>query len=161
MLGQAPGFDLVKEQFQQRLFNLGDGFAFDGCCRGICVPPPAQAGGNIPHVNLRYSTTGHDVDLVLHLCDGKNGIDILHFDHFMNQKSKVGYILIICHAGKHHLDTVDVITGGCLDHIVQNGHLFGTDFPGDEVGYHVEVGALGEEKGSRLEVFFSGGWECE
>jgi len=161
MFGQTPGFDLGIQQLQQSLLYLGNGFAFYGGCRGIGMSPSTQACDNIPHVDFGYSTAGHDVNLIFHLCDGKYGVNILHLNHFMNQKSKVGYILVGCYTGEYHLDAVDRITVGCLDHIVQDCHLLRADFPRNEVGYHVEVGTLGKKKSSGRKVFFRGGWKCE
>ena len=64
-------------------------------------------------------------------------------------------------AGQDHLDAPHVEAGGVFQEVVEEGHLLGVQLPGDDLGDHVEVGPLAEEKGAGFKILGRGGSKGE
>ena len=116
-----------------------------------------QCAEDCADIDFAGSAACHYVDFALHHGKCKDGIRLFHLDHLVNEKRKIGKVVIHGNAGYHNVDAVNGIAHRGLDQIIEIAHLFRADLPGDQVGDHVDVCARRNEESGRLQIFRGGG----
>ena len=134
---QPPGLYFFIQQLYQPGFRLRQGFFLNRCRRGIRMTAASDVCQNGAHIHLVDPAARHHINFIFHSCNGKNGIDVFHFDHFLNEEREVRHIFFKGHAGDNDFNSADVIPGHGLDHVIEKDDLFRAQFPGNQIRHDI------------------------
>jgi len=70
------------------------------------MTPTTKGKGNFRDVNIRNAAAGHQVDLVLHLRQSKDHLEVFHLHKLVHQDSKVADVFFPNDLRNHHFETV-------------------------------------------------------
>ena len=103
----------------QRPFYLNQGPILygGGCC--LWMPPSTEGKCYLGHIYILYPATCHKVDPALHLGQGENKIQILHFHEFVYKDGKISHIFVSNNLCKNYLHTIDNPFCGRLSEIIK------------------------------------------
>ena len=145
------------EDLAQFFLHLGQGRIFDGGGGGVAVPSAPQLGQDLGHIHFGQAAPPHHEDPVFHLGQGEEDLDVLHIHEAVGHHREIRHVFRGGGPGHDHLDAPHVEAGGVFQEVVEEGHLLGVQLPGDNLGDHVEVGPLAEEKAAGFKILGRGG----
>ena len=106
------------------------------------VATSSECECDLSHVHILQPAASHKVYLVLHLCQGEDHIQILHFHELVDQDGEISNVFFSCHRGDDHLDPINHARRRRSGEIVQQPDLLGGEFPGEHVGNEIVIGPL-------------------
>ena len=78
----------------------------------------AHGRQNGAYIHIVNPAARHHINFIFHARNGENGVQVFHFHHFLHEKSKIGHVLFHRHARDDDLQTVYMVAGNRLNHIV-------------------------------------------